>query len=52
MLGAQMMPKSYLKPPMGACCCLKQHEIAPKWPDGTYGFYDDAKTISGCPFGT
>jgi hypothetical protein len=34
------------KPPVGACWCLKQHEMPPKWYDGTNWCSDGANIIS------
>jgi hypothetical protein len=39
-------PAWLLKPPVGACWCLKQHEMPPKWHDGTNWFSDGANITS------
>ena len=45
-------PSWNLQQLMGACGCLKQHKLAPRWPDGTNWCSDGAKITSGGLFST
>ncbi len=43
LLAVPKLPQWCLKPTVGACWCLKQHEMAPMWPDETNWCSDNAK---------